>query len=156
MDVREDIRQGKEPFDRIMAAVNALGPDQALVLRAPFQPVPLLRVLEAQGFSHWTESRAPDDWSVWFWRADTAKGPRTATAPHDAARVVDVRGLEPPQPLIRILDLLDTLAPGQHLIVIHERRPPLLYPHIEERGFKHETTEPRPGEVRITIWREGS
>lgn len=69
--------------------------------------------------------------------------------------VVDVRGLEPPQPMIRILKLLDGLASGQRLVVIHERRPMLLHPQLEERGFSHETEELGPDKYRITIWREG-
>jgi hypothetical protein len=71
LDVREDIRRGKAPFARIMATVERLGPDQVLVLRAPFEPIPLCAVLGMRGFGHWTESRAPDDWSVWFWRGDS-------------------------------------------------------------------------------------
>ena len=74
---------------------------------------------------------------------------------HVAQVIVDVRGLEPPHPMLRILELLDRLAPKQHLLVIHERRPLLLYPQLEERGFRHETEELGPGEFRITIWREG-
>ena len=70
--------------------------------------------------------------------------------------VLDVRGLEPPHPMLRVLELVDRLAPGQRLLVIHERRPLLLYPQLEERGFRHETEELGPGEFRITIWREGS
>jgi len=49
LDVREDIRRGQEPFARIMATVKALGPEQALVLRAPFEPVPLLAALGKRG-----------------------------------------------------------------------------------------------------------
>ena len=49
LDVREDIREGREPFARIMAAVDALPPDGVLVLRAPFEPVPLYGVLAAGG-----------------------------------------------------------------------------------------------------------
>jgi len=41
LDVREDIRLGREPFSRIMSAVAELGPDQVLVLGARFEPVPL-------------------------------------------------------------------------------------------------------------------
>ena len=70
--------------------------------------------------------------------------------------ILDVRGLEPPHPMLRIFELLDHLAPGQRLLVIHERRPLLLYPQLEQRGFRHETEELGPGEFRITIWREGS
>jgi hypothetical protein len=53
-----------------MAAVNALEPDRVLLLRAPFEPIPLYAVLGLRGFTHWAEARAADDWSVWFWRRD--------------------------------------------------------------------------------------
>ena len=41
LDVREDIKAGREPFPKIMRAVKALRNDQVLVLRAPFEPIPL-------------------------------------------------------------------------------------------------------------------
>jgi tRNA 2-thiouridine synthesizing protein A len=56
--------------------------------------------------------------------------------------------------MLRVLEHLDRLAPGQRLLVIHERRPLFLYPQLEARGFSHETKERGPGEFRITIWRE--
>lgn len=68
LDVREEIRQGKEPFPMIMEAVHGLRPDQVFVLRAPFEPLPLYNVLGKRGFVHWAESRADDDWTIWFWR----------------------------------------------------------------------------------------
>ena len=70
--------------------------------------------------------------------------------------LIDVRGLEPPHPMVRILELLGRLVSRQRLVVIHERRPIFLYPQLEERGFRHETEELGPGEFRITIWREGT
>ncbi len=88
LDVREDLRRGNEPFSRIMAAVAALVPGQVLVLRAPFEPAPLYRVLGQRGFAHWTESHAADDWSVWIypdrvgasaWRCATTGGPSFST-----------------------------------------------------------------------------
>ena len=72
----------------------------------------------------------------------------------DQPLLVDVRDLEPPLPMLRILELLDRLSPGQRLVVMHERRPVLLYPQLEERGFAHETKQVGPGEVQITIWRK--
>jgi uncharacterized protein (DUF2249 family) len=136
-----------------MAAVAALTPDQVLVLRAPFEPKPLYTVLGKRGFAHWTECRADDDWSVWFYR-----GPATpATAPRaGGAGTLDVRGLEPPQPMVAVLERLETLAPGETLTVIHDRRPTFLYPQLDERGFTHATDEPGPGVVRIVIGRPAS
>jgi uncharacterized protein (DUF2249 family) len=155
LDVRADIASGAEPFARIMAAVASLAPDQALVLRVPFEPMPLYGVLGRRGFSHWTETRQPGDWSIWFFRGTESAGEGTAAPPAKAPTpaTLDVRGLEPPQPLVRVLERLDTLGPGEALIVIHDRRPLLLYPQIEERGFVHRTEEPRPGLVHILICR---
>jgi uncharacterized protein (DUF2249 family) len=55
--------------------------------------------------------------------------------------------------MVRVLERLDTLAPGETLVVIHERRPVFLYPQLDQRGFAHETDEPEPGIVRIRIRR---
>jgi uncharacterized protein (DUF2249 family) len=148
LDVRDDIQTGREPFQRIMATVKALAPDEALVLRAPFEPVPLYAVLGAAGFRHWTERLAIDDWRVWFHRHDAPE----ATPPAPVA-TLDVRGLPPPEPMVRVLECLDGLAPGDTLTVLHERRPMFLYPQLDERGFGHTTEEPEPGLVRIVITR---
>jgi uncharacterized protein (DUF2249 family) len=155
LDVREDIQRGREPFARIMAAVKALGVDQALVLRVPFEPLPLYDVLGKRGFAHWTERRASDDWSVWFFRDAAPRAEQTAAPAPAASRrtVVDVRGLEPPQPMLRVLEEIDRLGPGAELEVHHDRRPMFLYPQLDERGFVHETDEPEPGLVRILIRR---
>lgn len=158
LDVREDIRRGQEPFAKIMATVKALGPEQALVLRAPFEPVPLLAALGKRGFAHWSEQSAPDDWTVWFYRepsaaAEAVAGVRPAASADGDVPVLDVRGLEPPEPMVQILERLDTLRPGQRLVVLHARRPMLLYPQLDERGFQHETEEVEPGLVRIVVRR---
>ncbi len=143
LDVREDIRRGQEPFARIMAATTALGERQVLVLRAPFEPIPLYDVLGKRGLAHWTEHRGADDWTVWFYR------------PERRPTVVDVRGLEPPGPMVLVLEALEGLQPGERLEVIHDRRPMLLYPLLDERGFVHATDEPEPGVVRIAVERRG-
>jgi len=158
LDVREDVRRGQEPFARIMAAVKALDPGQVFVLRAPFEPAPLYDVLGKRGFAHWTERRADDDWSIWFYREAGAAPPARprangAQTPIAGARtrVLDVRGLEPPEPMVKILEALEELIPGEVLEVLHERRPMLLYPQLDDRGFIHETDEPEPGLSRIRI-----
>jgi uncharacterized protein (DUF2249 family) len=153
IDVREDIRQGREPFARIIATVRALAADQVLVLRAPFEPRPLYDVLGRRGLAHWADRHADDDWSVWFYRAAAAAAPALAAA---APPTLDVRGLEPPQPMVRVLEALDGLPPGATLEVIHDRRPMFLYPQLDERSFAHETDEPEPGVIRIRIKRRAS
>ncbi|MBI1847769.1 MAG: DUF2249 domain-containing protein [Candidatus Rokubacteria bacterium] len=155
--MRADIAGGGEPFARIMAAVSSLAPDEALVLRVPFEPLPLYRVLARRGFSHWTEAQRPDDWSIWFFRrpegAEDAPATPAAGPPAPASSTLDVRELEPPLPLMLVLERLDALGANDELVVIHDRRPVFLYPQLEDRGFVHRTDEPRPGLVRIVIRR---
>jgi uncharacterized protein (DUF2249 family) len=157
LDVREDIRRGVEPFARIMAAVKSLGDGQALVLQTPFEPIPLYDVLGKRGLHHWSEAEGLTDWSVWFYRdaAHTAReaGERPAPGATGSPTALDVRGLEPPLPMVRVLERADALSVAEELEVVHDRRPLFLYPQLEERGFVHETDEPEPGVIRIRIRR---
>jgi uncharacterized protein (DUF2249 family) len=54
--------------------------------------------------------------------------------------VLDTRGLAPPEPMVLILEALATLPSGSELHARTDRRPMHLYPMIEERGFRGETT----------------
>ena len=153
LDVRDTIRRGEEPLATIMAAVAGLGPDQVLVLRVPFEPIPLYRVLAGRGFAHWTERSAADDWAVWFYRGEPTDS--AAACATTTGGTLDVRGLEPPQPMVAVLARIETLAPGETLTVVHDRRPTFLYPQLDERGFTHRTDEPEAGVIRIIIERPG-
>ena len=66
LDVRPILAVGDEPFDLIMETVASLAPGQALVLRAPFEPVPLEGVLSSQGFEYEVTELGADDWRVVF------------------------------------------------------------------------------------------
>ena len=52
-------------------------------------------------------------------------------------RSLDVRGLEAPEPLERILGELETLRDDEQLNVTHWREPLLLYPILEEGGWHY-------------------
>jgi uncharacterized protein (DUF2249 family) len=69
VDVRDDIRAGREPFGRIMAAVNAVQDGQHVILINIFEPVPLYAVMSERGFDHTTTRTADGDWQIDFYRA---------------------------------------------------------------------------------------
>jgi tRNA 2-thiouridine synthesizing protein A len=69
---------------------------------------------------------------------------------------LDVRGLEPPQPLVRILERVGTLRGDDMLEALLDRRPLLLYPQLDDRGFTHVTDEPERGVVRVRIRRRAA
>lgn len=66
LDVREDLRNGREPFDKIMAAVSSLGDEDVFVLYATFEPVPLYGVLGVRGWQHEAEPLSDGDWRITF------------------------------------------------------------------------------------------
>jgi len=70
-------------------------------------------------------------------------------------RLLDVDGLEPPQPMERALDALAQLPPGHYLRMLLHREPYLLYPLLEEDGFRFETRPGRRALFEILIWRSG-
>lgn len=154
-DVREDLRQGKEPFQRILAAARQTPEGGILKVWAIFEPAPLYGVLARQGFSHHTERIAHDDWCVWFHRdggpANAPDAPAPELSPDDDLILLDVRGLEPPEPMMRTLEALAEMPRGKTLVQINVRVPQFLIPKLEERGFTYEVREQSEDLVRLFI-----
>ena len=149
LDVRPSLAEGQDPFASIMQAVGQLAADQELLLIAPFEPVPLYNVLAQRGFAYATQQAAPSEWRVTF-------RPATASIPEPEAQQalqLDTRGLEPPEPLLRILHTLETLCAGQQLIAHIDREPLLLYPELVERGWAYEGASQPDGSFIIRIFR---
>jgi uncharacterized protein (DUF2249 family) len=158
LDVREDLQQGREPFGKIMGVVARLKPQEELILMVPFEPVPLYGILAQQGYQHRATRLKSGDWEIFFSRSKTqaAQPAPEAAAPRTSRpRTVvdlDARGLEPPQPLVRILEAVQTLPADTELRARTDRRPIHLYPHLEERGFVARGKEEPDGSF-ITIIR---
>ncbi|WP_138416471.1 DUF2249 domain-containing protein [Aquibacillus sediminis] len=70
VDVREDIKQGIEPFHKIMDAIKNLQDGQQLVLHAPFNPFPLFKVMAKKGFDHESEQIEKKHWKITFTKKD--------------------------------------------------------------------------------------
>ena len=51
---------------------------------------------------------------------------------------VDVRGREPPEPMIAILQLIDSGEVDSVLFAYLDREPIFLYPELDDRGWSHE------------------
>jgi len=67
-DVRDLLQRGVEPFPEIHQRVEALKPDEGLIIIAPFLPSPLIEKLAGEGFSSKVERGHGADWMVYFWR----------------------------------------------------------------------------------------
>jgi hypothetical protein len=66
---------------------------------------------------------------------------------------IDVRGLQPPGPLVAILELVESIRDATPVIVYHERDPQLLYPELAEIGWRAVRLDAEAGEVRLRLER---
>jgi uncharacterized protein (DUF2249 family) len=70
----------------------------------------------------------------------------------DATILLDVRGLEPPEPLERVLEALDLVTPGKRLRMLIDREPVPLYRILERNGYRYLATQRDPGTFEIDIF----
>jgi len=73
LDVREDLRLKKEPFDKIMGTVKQIKAGQSFILHAPFNPIPLHKVLGRHGFDYESEKIERKHWKVTYKKREEVK-----------------------------------------------------------------------------------
>lgn len=144
LDVRPILKDGGEPFQKIMETIAILGPGQGLRLIATFKPVPLFSVLGSKGFSHEEKELGGGDWEVLFRPAGAAAEkvaePGSAVPAPDAAswpapiRHLDNRDLDPPEPMVRMLAATEAMKEGEVLLGLLCREPIFLLPELAKRG----------------------
>lgn len=141
LDVRPIMHAGGEPFQAIMEAVAALAPGQPLRLLAPFRPVPLFSVMANRGFAASDRALGEGDWEVTFSpvaAAESTEGLAFGSSPSamfwgDPILELDLGDLDPPEPMVRILEALEELAPGDVLFALLAREPLFLFPELAQR-----------------------
>lgn len=68
LDVREDLLNNIEPFEKIMDAVEQLNDGEKFILHATFNPLPLHKVMKRRGFSYEAEEIKHEHWKVVYER----------------------------------------------------------------------------------------
>ena len=150
--------EGRNPIAPILKAAQDVPVGHIFHLRNTFEPLPLYEVLGEQGLIPWARSHGPDDWDVFFYRTRPGEevGPHPGSAaesgaPPVASVSIDVSQLTPPEPMMRVLEALAQLQPGDTLLVRHVQRPMYLYRKLDDKGHAHQTWEMGPGHVEILI-----
>jgi hypothetical protein len=92
-------------------------------------------------------------------RAEMALDPQYATRPipslvREAPPAMDLRGLQPPEPIVRIFAALER-APDEPLRVILPHEPLPLYGLLRERGFRYSGAKRSEGGFELLIDRGG-
>lgn len=145
LDVRPMLATGREPFALIMNHLDTLESGQGLRLTAPFYPKPLVEMLKQQGWTAESSALEGDDWEVRISRAEATKAPREVE--------LDLRELAPPEPMVRILECLESMDADERLVALTPFFPENLFPVLEERGFRWEMTQENGRTCRLTISR---
>lgn len=70
-----------------------------------------------------------------------------------ADKVIDARGLEPPEPFVLTMEALDGIGPDEKLLLILNREPHPLFRALQINGFLHQSERTADGDVEILIWR---
>jgi uncharacterized protein (DUF2249 family) len=77
---------------------------------------------------------------------------RPREPPGPPAIVVDARWLEPPEPMVRVLDALDDLRPGESLLMQIHVEPRPLFRILERNQFGYRCELVAEGHFEVTIW----
>ena len=130
LDVRPLLATGQPPIDAILAAVAALPPGGALKLLTPFEPQPLYAKLAGLGLDHCALRQPDATFAILF-------SPRTVH--------LDLRRLEPPEPMQRTLEAAAVLPPRARIVSRTRFRPMHLPAMLAEQGFIATSTEQPDG-----------
>ncbi len=166
LDVRTLIASGKDPLNLITSTVKMLKAGQVLKIINSFEPIPLIRLLEKQGFEVYADVINDDLVETWFYKkmivaenvsspGNNAEGNWEEILQRFEAKLqtIDVRQLEMPLPMVNILEALDKLPAGNALLVQHKRIPVFLLPELAERNFEYRIKEISDGDVRLLIFK---
>ena len=80
--------------------------------------------------------------------------PAPDNAPMNREITLDVRGMEAPEPLEKVLETIDDFVPGDKLRLVIDCRPMPLYRILERNGYACREAPGTDSNYVITIWRK--
>lgn len=170
-DVRAMLAEGNDPLKSIQQKIKSLNPGEVLLIINNFEPVPLIKLLEKQGFQTHVDFIDQDTIDTYFYKiaADDAPKKEVDVEAGDVSASgdweillkeyennlvdIDVRHLEMPMPMMTILENMEVLPEGKALYVHHKRIPVFLLTELKEREFDYRIKEVQDGEVYLLIFK---
>jgi len=67
------------------------------------------------------------------------------------SKVVDARFMEAPEPFVKTMEMLDTLKPGERMLLLLYREPHPLYKVLRQNGHAYESEQLADGTFEILI-----
>lgn len=166
-DVRQMLSEGNDPLTDIQQKIKDLKEGQVLNIINTFEPVPLIKLLEKQGFEVFVNQIEPTYYETFFYKKDSNSQADFTTDTNTAddwdeilvqfdgnMQQVDVRAMEMPMPMMTILGALDDLPEDKILYVHHKKIPVFLLTELKDRGFEYRIKDVKEGEVFLLIFRK--
>jgi uncharacterized protein (DUF2249 family) len=167
IDVRPTIEAGNDPFKTLMEATKKLDADGVLLVINSFEPLPLINNLRDKGFDHKIERPEEGVVHTYFFKSkDAAKVELQQVEETDLndfeltvsefgenIKIVDVRDMEMPEPMVTILKEIENLPEGHALYVHHKRVPQFLLPELKKRDFNILSQEEDENNVKLLIYK---
>jgi uncharacterized protein (DUF2249 family) len=129
------------------------------VLVNDHEPVPLYYQFEAtfKGEFTWEKAGTSEDcFKIRIGRIAAAKGatpavPQACATPQATTGELDVRGMEPPGPMVEILKAVEQLSSGATLRARTDRRPLHLFAELDTRGIRYNSESLADGSWLTTL-----
>lgn len=149
LDVRETIKENKDPFQDIIKVLLNLRDGGTLLLVNSFVPFPLIKILKSKGYT--VSVTHPDDKVVYTYLTKATNETiqvdnnlineiefdKVAALYVTNLVVTDVRQMQMPGPMQHILGKLQDLQSSYALYVYHKKIPMFLLPELTSIGYKY-------------------
>lgn len=167
LDVRDILKDGKDPFNIIMDTLAGLANDSVLKIINTFEPTPLISILSKKGYLHNTvviekqlvytyfikESKYTIDNKVIVNDSGSDEITTILKSFGNNIKEIDVKLLEMPLPMALILNELSTLPDGHILFVHHKKVPKFLFPELAERGYQWRIQIISANDIKLLIFK---
>jgi uncharacterized protein (DUF2249 family) len=166
LDVRPILAAGDDPLQLIQQHVKELQEGQVLKILNTFEPTPLINLLGKRGFVSYVKATEENVIETYFYKETQEKNEALETIRPIVnnwepllkkyagnLQEIDVRHLEMPEPMMRILAALEKLPANTALYVHHKRIPVFLLTELKDRLFGYRIKEITGGEVYLLIFR---
>ncbi|MBE9504731.1 MAG: DUF2249 domain-containing protein, partial [Proteobacteria bacterium] len=58
-----------------------------------------------------------------------------------------------PEPMIKVLEAVEKMGKDEAVLMLHHKKPALLFPRLKEKGLDFELTEKDDENIELLIWR---
>jgi uncharacterized protein (DUF2249 family) len=146
LDIRPLTAKGLDPIQMVIRSTTELKPGQYLHLLLNEQPEIYLCALDRLGYEGFTEIKN-GVWNAYFRK-------EKVSFPGPCVVELDVRGLEPPLPLLKVLESLPSVSEGGVLKVFYPNCPDSLADKLRARGFEVEWEEAEGASYVMQVWKK--